>query len=109
VNDGRDDCEELKAALAAFGASPEDIRQAVSANEVLDFGVWPDNETPLSLLLAMQTQWRTAGLEGRRIGLDYNALPFVIERLGLSREETDQAFFGLQVAEKEVIRVLRDR
>lgn len=47
----------------------------------------------------MRTQWRTAGMAGAFIGLDYAALPSVEQRIGLPQSKQQQAFLGLQVFE----------
>lgn len=47
----------------------------------------------------MRTQWRTAGMAGACIGLDYGPLPTVEKRIGLPASEQKQAFTGLQVFE----------
>ena len=55
----------------------------------------------------MATQWRLGGL-GVRIGLDYNALPIVEERLGLA-DRRRELFPALQVMENEALRVWREQ
>jgi phage terminase Nu1 subunit (DNA packaging protein) len=47
----------------------------------------------------MRTQWRSAGMAGAFIGLDYAALANVEQRIGLPASEQRQAFAGLQVFE----------
>lgn len=38
------------------------------------FDVWPENWPALMLYLRCSTQWRTAGMSGQRLGLDYPAV-----------------------------------
>ena len=85
--------------MEAFGLTAEDLD--------FDIEVFPDNEAPLQLFLAMGTQWRLGGL-GSRIGLDYNALPIVEERLGLADRRRD-LFPALQVMENKALRVWREQ
>lgn len=61
--------------------------------------LWPCWRWALALWQAMRTQWRTAGMAGACIGLDYAALPAVEQRIGLPASEQRQAFAGLQVFE----------
>ncbi len=35
--------------------------------------VWPENWESVDLFLFLQTQWRTAGMDAARVGLDYRA------------------------------------
>lgn len=61
----------------------------------------------LNALFAMRTQWRTAGMNGALVGLDYGVLPWVLRQIGLA--ESPELFAGLQVAESEVIKCLAAR
>lgn len=61
--------------------------------------LWPCWRWSLLLWQAMRTQWRTAGMVGAYIGLDYAALAVVERRIGLPVSEQRQAFAGLQVFE----------
>ncbi|WP_203466391.1 DUF1799 domain-containing protein [Dechloromonas sp. TW-R-39-2] len=73
------------------------------------FDLWPENDAPLSLLLAMQTQWRVGGMKGEPLGLDYSVLPFVMKQIGVADRDESSVFHGLRIAEQEVLRVLNDR
>lgn len=62
--------------MRAWGASAEEIAkvQAVAAAaEPSDkpFGLWRDNDRPFQLFTNLRTQWVYAGMEGRRMGLNY--------------------------------------
>ena len=61
--------------------------------------LWPCWRWAFALWQAMRTQWRTAGMAGAFIGLDYSALDNVERRIGLPQAEQRQAFAGLQVFE----------
>lgn len=52
----------------------------------------------------MSTQLRTAGINGRVIGFDYNALPIVMRALGIARRDQAAVFSQLQIAEDEMLK-----
>lgn len=68
--------------------------------------IWPDNVLPLRVFQAMGTQWRM-GFNGP-IGLDYNVLPGVIERIGVPKKERNQVFDDVQVMERAALLVMRE-
>jgi hypothetical protein len=76
---------------------------------LLDFALWPENEAPLAVLRAMQTQWRTGGMSGGIVGLDYNVLPWVMQQLGIRKKEVPEVFDGLRIAERTAIDYLNER
>lgn len=59
--------------------------------------VWPENMPILDVYRAMMTQWRM-GFNGP-IGLDYNVLPFVMRTARIPRDEWQDVFDGVRVAE----------
>jgi hypothetical protein len=62
--------------------------------------VWPENWPVLEVFLSMATQWIwTGGMESRRAGLNYTALPLVYEGLDISPERRPDIFRGLRVME----------
>lgn len=61
--------------------------------------VLEENWEAVGLYLAVQTQWRTAGMAGQRTGLDYNAVDSVMRRKGLGNAVFEQ----LQVIEREML------
>jgi hypothetical protein len=60
----------------------------------------------------MSTQWRQVALSGLkavmavRTGLDYAALPACAAALGLAKGRLSRAFKGLQVIEREALRLM---
>lgn len=65
------------------------------------FWLWPENERPLVLWFELSTQWRHAGMDGVRVGLDYAAaLALVQSRPGLgSRRSRWRCFEDLRAME----------
>lgn len=65
--------------------------------------MWPDNWRAVEVFCAAGTQWRIshAGVSG----LDYTALPVVFDLLGVPAEERRETFEGVQVMEREVLRM----
>lgn len=60
--------------------------------------VWPDNEHTVNVFIAMLTQWRVDGM-GIPTGLDYSAIPTVLELTGIPSAERVDVFDGLRVME----------
>lgn len=54
----------------------------------------------------MTTQWRI-GMNGAT-GLDYSALPAVMDMLGLEGEDRSQAFRDVRVMEREALAVMAE-
>lgn len=59
--------------------------------------VWDCNRTTVNAFVSMLTQWR-AGFSGA-YGLDYCALPSVLELSGVPREQWPEIFEGVRVME----------
>lgn len=57
----------------------------------------------MQVFMAMQTQWRIG--MGGATGLDYSALPVVEDRLNVPKQRRAECFRGLQIIEREVLRV----
>ena len=93
----------MRAALAAFGADAATIDAACRARGPVEFGLWPQNDLPMKVLLAMRTQLRRAGVYGRVVGLDYAVLPWVMRQVGVARRDEPTVFCMLQVAEAELL------
>lgn len=73
------------------------------------FEVYRENWPVLQLFLAMATQWRwTGGMEPRRCGLEYAALPVVCELVGIGKKKRPGVFDRLRVMESAALNVWRD-
>lgn len=64
--------------------------------------LWPEHVPAMRLFEAMQTQW-VVGPAGP-IGLNYEALPVVEKRLGLSKRDLRVTFAHLQTMEVEALK-----
>lgn len=71
--------------------------------------VFPDNLTTVNVFIAMSTQWRTAGMDGVRTGLDYAALPGVLRLMSVKRSEWTEVFEGVRVMEEVALSKLREQ
>lgn len=81
-------------------APPEIIERAKQAVEINNsFDVLPENWEAVQLYQAVKTQWRTGGINGLPIGLDYVAVDIVMRHL----EHTAAAFEKLQMMESAVL------
>ncbi|MCD5326766.1 DUF1799 domain-containing protein [Chromobacterium piscinae] len=87
------------AQLEAFGLTAADLGQQQ------DVDVWPDNWQAVQLLNRMSTQWRVGF--GGAVGLDYNVLYRMMDRLGLNPEGFDQMEADLQVMEAAVLELMQ--
>lgn len=69
--------------------------------------VWPDNVDAVNVFIAMSTQWRTSfsGVTG----LDYAALPAVLELLHIPKRERPGVFDGLRAMEDAALEVMRKK
>lgn len=72
-----------------------------------DIEVWDENWEAVTVLLAMGTQWRVAGLTGLPVGLDYAALPVVTAALAVDLDEDLLA--RLRVMEGAALREFHQR
>jgi hypothetical protein len=63
--------------------------------------IWPDNLETVNVFIAMMTQWRT-GYAGAT-GLDYAALPSVMQFCGVARKARADVFDGLRVMESAAL------
>ena len=62
---------------------------------------WPDTEAAVHLFLDMSTQWRS-GFAGRT-GLDYAALPAVLNLRAIPAADRERLFDDLRVMEIETL------
>lgn len=76
--------------LAAFGLTAEDLEPEPVA-------VWPDNATTVEVFAHLGTQWRI-GARGP-IGLDYSAIPVVLQLLQVAAEQHAEVFAGIRIME----------
>ncbi|MBD1554713.1 DUF1799 domain-containing protein [Pseudomonas sp. C2L11] len=85
--------------LAAFGLSSDDFDG--------DAEVWPDAWPAFCAFEAMSTQWRVG--MGGAVGLDYNALPVVLELAGIRKRDRSAVFDDLRVMEAEALAVMAEQ
>ena len=73
-----------------------------------DFEVFEDNWPALLAFLRCGTQWRYAGMDGIRTGLDYAAVESVL-RLTMAEEQRAGAFEGIQIMEHAALEVFHEK
>lgn len=95
----RREAGKLKIAAAAFYETAPEIAEGFTAAdyETDPIEVWPENWNTWLLFSGMQTQWYI-GMNGRT-GLNYLVLFAMIDKLNLSKEESDLMFLDIQVME----------
>lgn len=69
--------------------------------------VWPDNVQSLNVFIAMLTQWR-AGAMGL-IGLDYAALPVVLDLNAVPQDDRSMIFEDIRAMEDAALAVMRQK
>lgn len=80
--------------LAAFGLKVADVTPP-------DAEIWPENETTVDVFVQMGTQWRVG--VGGPVGLDYNALPFVMRMQRVPPDEQPDLFEAIRVMERAAL------
>ncbi|GAB7082285.1 DUF1799 domain-containing protein [Megalodesulfovibrio paquesii] len=95
---GDNDPEKMAAQAAALGLPVELLAEA---DGYADVDVYPDNWPALWIFKDLATQWRV-GLAGAT-GLDYAALPAVLDLRGVPQAERADLFDCLQVLEAETL------
>lgn len=94
------------AGLAALGAAPATLAEA-AARTPPPLPVAAANWPAVRVFLAADTQWRTAGMSGQPIGLDYVALHLAARALGV--RWTARLLWRLRVIEAEALAALAER
>jgi hypothetical protein len=86
------------AALASLGLGPGSVDTATPE-------LWPCVAQPVAVLAALNTQWRLS-MGGRRVGLDYAALPVTLRLLNVPRAEWPLMFADLQLLEHAALEAM---
>jgi hypothetical protein len=82
-----------------FGLKLEDMQEEVE--------LWATNVQSFTVFEAMGTQWRMG--MGGATGLDYQALPVVLDMAGLRKRKDRAAIFAdLRIMEREALRAMED-
>lgn len=68
--------------------------------------IWPDNLDATNVFIAMATQWRV-GFSGA-VGLDYAALPSVLDLMAVPKKSRAEIFENLRVMEDAALEVMRE-
>jgi hypothetical protein len=84
--------------LAAWGFSAADFDEQID--------VWPENLPAVDLFLQMQTQW-SVGMAGP-VGLRYEVLFLLMDRMGLSGRDVDWMFSDVRVMELAALEEMRN-
>lgn len=87
------------------------VARARGKREVKLFPVWPENEPALQVWQAMETQWRALpmGMAGSQPqGLDYQALPAVMDFIGIELTQRKTVFRHLQIMEQEALTAMKE-
>lgn len=87
--------------------APEEIRERCEAPESHQvLAVLPEAVDTIRLFLALGTQWRFAGMDGKPTGLIYGSVEPVARMAGI--ELTEQRFEGLRIMEAEALSAVRE-
>ena len=72
-----------------------------------DLDVWPELWPALELFSALCTQWRVG--MGGATGLDYTALPVVMDMLEIAPEDRRERFEEVRVMERAALEVMSEK
>lgn len=98
--------------MEAFGAAPNIIAEQTTIEaRASACHVHRDNVETVVAFCSLSTQWRMAvGLASVYLGLDYAAIPAVLDRLlCVPHEKQQDVFLGLQVMERAALPFLNKR
>lgn len=88
-----------------MGATPEMFDELRKADTV---EIYPCNWITLEVFIDLQTQWRT-GMAGAT-GLDYSALPAVMDLRGIIKlKDRKRIFSGIRIMESAVLKLWSER
>lgn len=96
--------------MYAGGPSDEELAQCGLLREdvqVDEVEVWPENWPALDLFAALATQWRV-GMNGAT-GLDYSAVPVVMDLHGIKPEARRECFEDVRVMERAALGVMNEK
>lgn len=79
----------------------------VSVIEKNTVEVWPENHAIFLLFRSLATQWNVG--MGGPVGLRYEAVYPLIDRMGLSDDEWQETFYGLQEMEAAALDAMREK
>ena len=88
-------------AMAALGFDPEDFDEEDNIIEV-----WECNADALYVFESMATQWRV-GMAGAT-GLDYAAMPVVMDMVGVERKRRPEVFSSVRIMETEALATMAE-
>jgi hypothetical protein len=84
---------------------PAEMRDGIVASSAVT-PLWLENQTPFEVFVALQTQWRVG--MGGPTGLDYAAVPVVLELYQVAPESRRRVFDDVRVMEAEALKVFSD-
>ena len=87
--------DETADAAKAFGLEREQVCET--------YLVWPCNAPAFSLFMALKTQWRHAPMGGL-LGLDYSAIPPLMDLRGIKKNRRSALFDQIQTLEMATLR-----
>lgn len=94
---------------AAFWESlgiPPEMRDGIVSSAAVT-PIWQENETSFALFASLQTQWRIG--MGGPTGLDYSAVPVVMELYSVPEKDRRQVFDDVRVMESEALKVFNEK
>lgn len=80
-----------------FGEPPPEMREYVEQDE--DFQLFPENEKPLEIFLALQTQWRFGPIGAT--GLDYAGVAWALRLMRV--KSTPELFDQIRLMERAAL------
>jgi len=100
-----------------YGASPNEVTAWGWRIEQIEgiTEIWPCNHMAYFVFEAMGTQWRmtascgACGSYSMPYGLEYTALPIVMQLQGVPKEDEQDVFADIRVMEDEALLTMREK
>lgn len=87
--------------MGALGFDPEDFTE-----DDMTVEIWDCNADPYNVFVGMETQWRYS-FAGRE-GLDYTAVPVVMDMLGIREKRRPDVFASVRIMEREALETMAE-
>lgn len=70
--------------------------------------VWPSIVKTVKLFIDLRTQWLRAGMDGQRVGMNYEVLFRVMDRMGLDDAAWIEMWDDIRTLEDEALATMRE-
>lgn len=96
---GAPDTKAQTEALRVLGIDEETAKAMIPTEKPKPFAVWPENANAVQAFCAAGGQW-LRDMMGRRYALRIEALPVVLEMIGVAPDQRAETMAGVQICER---------